>query len=227
MTFNIASEDSVIFYLEDLPSEKSIQRLDELNSAFKKALGPLCINSIPSYQSILLTFDVLRTTHDDVILKLKSALNEVTSGPRQVMNNQLIRLPVFYDDETGPDLQRIAEHHNTKIEDIVTKHCMAVYQVYAIGFAPGFAYLGDVDERIEMPRLTTPRTSVPKGSVGIADRQTAIYPAESPGGWNIIGRCPSTLFDPNKTPHMPFKVGDRVQFMPITRDEFLYLGGEL
>jgi KipI family sensor histidine kinase inhibitor len=99
--------------------------------------------------------------------------------------------------------------------------------VYAIGFAPGFAYLGQVDERIAAPRLATPRQKVPRGAVGIADRQTAIYPAASPGGWNLIGLCPQSMFDPNADPSMPVQVGDRVRFKGIDRQSFLELGGML
>jgi len=101
------------------------------------------------------------------------------------------------------------------------------YRVYAIGFAPGFAYLGEVDARIAAPRLATPRKKVPKGAVAIADRQTAVYPAVSPGGWNLIGLCPVDMFNPNAKPTMPVQVGDKVQFKSIEREEFLSLGGQL
>jgi KipI family sensor histidine kinase inhibitor len=112
-------------------------------------------------------------------------------------------------------------------EQVITAHCQQIYDVYAIGFAPGFAYLGEVEKQIAMPRLATPRAKTPAGSVAIADRQTAIYPFETPGGWNIIGRCPSVLFDPTATPSMPYQVGDQVQFMPVNRQEFEDLGGVL
>ena len=110
---------------------------------------------------------------------------------------------------------------------MVTLHAGVEYRVYAIGFAPGFAYLGQVDERIAAPRLATPRPRVPRGSVAIADRQTAVYPSESPGGWNLIGRCPVAMFDPAAEPAMPVTVGDRVRFEPVDRERFLALGGEL
>ena len=99
--------------------------------------------------------------------------------------------------------------------------------MYAVGFAPGFAYLGEVDERIAASRLATPRQQVPRGSVAIADRQTAVYPAQSPGGWNLIGVCPQRMFDPNLIPSMPVQVGDRVRFDAIDKQTFLALGGEL
>jgi len=124
-------------------------------------------------------------------------------------------------------LDALANRANLSVDEVVALHQAQEYRVYAIGFAPGFAYLGQVDERIAAPRLATPRQQVPRGAVGIADRQTAIYPAASPGGWNLIGLCPQPMFDPNNDPSMPVQVGDRVRFRGIDRQTFLDLGGEL
>ena len=111
--------------------------------------------------------------------------------------------------------------------DVINIHTATEYRVYAIGFAPGFAYLGQVDERIAAPRLATPRLKVPRGAVAIADQQTAVYPAESPGGWNLIGMCPTPMFDPLRDPPMPVAVGGRVRFEAVDRATYLELGGEL
>lgn len=228
MPFEIASENAIIYYLDEPISERSIHRLKQIGETVANELGTQLISCIPSYRSLLITFNALTVNHQQAIQRLNTVINELTQTRAPTANHsQLVRLPVFYDPETGPDLPRIAKHHDIDIEDVITRHCMTIYHVYAIGFAPGFAYLGHVDEKIAMPRLTTPRQKVAQGSVGIADRQTAIYPAASPGGWNIIGRCPSLLFNPDAEPAMPFKVGDRVQFMPITEQEYRYLGGEL
>jgi KipI family sensor histidine kinase inhibitor len=113
------------------------------------------------------------------------------------------------------------------VEQVIEIHQSIEYRVYAIGFAPGFAYLGEVDERIAAPRLATPRKKVPKGAVAIADRQTAVYPAQSPGGWNLIGLCPTDMFDPGAEEIMPVSVGDKVKFSAISRTDFLQLGGQL
>ena len=138
-----------------------------------------------------------------------------------------VTLPVHYSHETGADLQALAARAKLSVEDVIKLHSATEYSVFAIGFAPGFAYLGQVDERIAAPRLATPRTLVPQGSVAIADRQTAIYPSDSPGGWNLIGRCPVTMFNPAAQPAMPICVGDRVRFEPVDRKRFIALGGEL
>ena len=139
----------------------------------------------------------------------------------------LVTLPVYYSLESGPDLEIIAERGAISVEQVIEIHQQQEYRVYAIGFAPGFAYLGEVDERIAAPRLATPRQKVPRGAVAIADRQTAVYPAVSPGGWNLIGLCPQRMFDPAADPSMPVKVGDRIRFSAIDREQFLAQGGEL
>src|SRR5690606_25015219 len=138
-----------------------------------------------------------------------------------------IELPVHYSTESGPDLARVAALNHCDITDVIDRHSQWDYLVYAIGFAPGFAYLGEVDDAIATPRHRTPRLRVPRGAVAIADRQTAVYPAPSPGGWNLIGLCPTPLFRPDANPAVPIAVGDLVRFRPISRGEFLALGGEL
>ena len=156
--------------------------------------------------------------------------NEIYSIASEIPNKVLsagksIELPVYYSQESGPDLQRLADHANLTIDQVIALHQQTEYIVYAIGFAPGFAYLGEIDSRIAMPRLSTPRTSVPKGAVAIADRQTAVYPSQSPGGWNLIGLCPSPMFDPSQKPSTLINVGDKVSFKGIDRNEFIQRGG--
>ena len=140
-------------------------------------------------------------------------------------HGKIVELPVWYDTECGPELSLISEHSGLSINEVITLHHSGLYRVYAIGFAPGFAFLGDVDERIAMQRLSTPRQKVPAGSLGIANRQTAVYPSESPGGWNLIGRCPTRIFNPAAEPPMPIRIGDSVRFMPIDKTRYLQLGG--
>ena len=133
---------------------------------------------------------------------------------------QVITLPVLYGGENGPDLSTIAKNAGISEREVISIHESKPYLVYAIGFAPGFAYLGEVDPKIATPRLETPRQTVPKGAVAIADRQTAVYPAESPGGWNIIGICPIPMFNSLSPPYMPVSVGDTVKFESIDENHF-------
>jgi inhibitor of KinA len=127
---------------------------------------------------------------------------------------------VCYGDELGPDLAGVAAFGRMSEADVVRVHSAGTYRVFMLGFVPGFAYLGVVDDRIAMPRHSSPRVRVPLGSVGIAGGQTGIYPAETPGGWQLIGRTPIKPFDPAREPPFLMKAGDAVQFYPIDRAEF-------
>jgi len=183
------------------------------------------IDMVPSYASLLVIYDQLATDH----LEIRSGIRKVLSqlGESDNREGNLVILPAYYSTESGPDLEALAQRADLSTEEVIKIHSEMEYRVYAIGFAPGFAYLGEVDERIAAPRLSTPRTRVPRGAIAIADRQTAVYPAVSPGGWNLIGLCPTRMFNPEAEPTMPVQVGDRIRFNPISRDEFFALGGEL
>ncbi len=183
------------------------------------------IDAIPSYASILVIFNLSEIDHHHLRNKLKRLLKQC--GSANSKQGRLIELPAYYSLESGMDLERIAKYAKLTVEQVITLHQEQEYRVYAIGFAPGFAYLGEVDERIAMQRLTTPRLKVPKGAIAIADRQTAVYPAQSPGGWNIIGLCPIDMFNPQAEPTMPVEVGDRVKFIAITKSQYLELGGNM
>jgi KipI family sensor histidine kinase inhibitor len=220
-----AGENALIVYLGEQASPEVAARVKAASAAIAAALGDDLIDLVPSYASVLVIYDPLKTDHLSVGHRLRETVSELSdsedSAGREVV------LPVYYAPEVGADLESLAERAGLSIEEVIGLHSGTEYRVYAIGFAPGFAYLGQVDERIAAPRLTTPRLKVPRGAVAIADRQTAVYPAVSPGGWNLIGRCPTRMFDPDATPTMPVAVGDRVRFEAISRDRFLALGGEL
>ncbi|HUH46684.1 MAG TPA: 5-oxoprolinase subunit PxpB [Arenibacter sp.] len=141
-------------------------------------------------------------------------------GESILKDRQLWRLPVCYDVEFGIDLNELSQQLGMTVEDIVTAHSKAIYTVYGIGFLPGFMYLGGVPEALEVPRKSVPRAKVLKGSVGLAGKQTGIYPQDSPGGWNLIGRCSVPMFDIKKENPCFVKVGDKVQFYPISMAEF-------
>jgi inhibitor of KinA len=133
---------------------------------------------------------------------------------------QLITIPVCYDPEFGPDIQKIASTHNQTISEVIERHTAPNYKVYFLGFLPGFAYLGGLDQQLYTPRRNMPRPFIEKGSVGIGGTQTGIYPIDSPGGWNIIGRTPLHLFDATQVPPSIITAGDFIQFESISRSEF-------
>ena len=226
MILHTAGENALIAYLGDETSPEVSGRVQAAAIAIEAALGDKLIDLVPSYASLLVIYDALRTDHMSVSTCIREAVGNLDSNTT-TSEGKTIALPVYYAPEVGEDLQALASRANITIEEVIQIHSSMEYRVYAIGFAPGFAYLGEVDERIAAPRLATPRTKVPRGAVAIADRQTAVYPAMSPGGWNLIGRCPVRMFNPDSDPIMPVSVGDRVRFEPIDRTRYLELGGEL
>ena len=225
MELRSAGENALIMYLGTEASPAVSARVQAAAAAVAPALGDDLVDLIPSYASLLIIYDALRTDHLSVSHRVRLAIEGLAAGEQG--EGRCVALPVYYAPEAGADLESLAARSGLSTDEVIALHSGTEYRVYAIGFAPGFAYLGQVDERIAAPRLSTPRQKVPRGSVAIADRQTAVYPAVSPGGWNLIGRCPVRMFDPAADPVMPVAVGDRVRFEPISRERYLALGGDL
>ena len=230
INISVAGENSLILYLADNADSKVAAQIQSVTALITESLGPMLIDIIPSYASILIIYDPHLTDHFAVSKEIQKAMTiHANSRGRSAsqVDSKLVKLPVYYGTDAGPDLENLASNARLSVEEVINIHQSIEYRVYAIGFAPGFAYLGEVDERIAAPRLSTPRQRVPRGAVAIADRQTAVYPSISPGGWNLIGLCPTLMFDPNAEPTMPVKTGDRVQFESIDEQAFIKLGGDL
>ena len=234
LNIEVAGENSLIIYFADHASSDisaKVQQAEQLiRREMKDSLSEELIDLIPSYASLMVMFNLITTDYQQVRDKLRALLRMLVDDAQAFSltdEPSVVELPVYYSEESGPDLDIIATQNNLTIEQVIEIHQAQEYRVYAIGFAPGFAYLGEVDERIAAPRLKTPRMKVPKGAVAIADRQTAVYPNVSPGGWNIIGLCPIDMFNAAVTPTMPVKVGGKVKFTSISKDEYLALGGKL
>ena len=225
MRIEVAGQNAFIVYFADETGPEVSAQIQAAVNRITETMADSIVDLVPSYASLLVLFDLDRSEPFAVRRGLRAALTGLESV--ESVEGSLVTLPVYYHPEAGPDLQALAERAGLGVDDVIDIHLQSEYRVYAIGFAPGFAYLGEVDERIAAPRLATPRQKVPRGAVAIADRQTAVYPAVSPGGWNLIGLCPTRMFDASKTPSMPVQVGDRVRFEAIGRDRFLELGGEL
>ena len=220
----VAGENALIVYLGNTLSSTVAGRVKQMSQQLSECLADQLVDLVPSYVSILVIYRSDRISTDELRKHIEE-FGKAASEPMMTEAGRLVTLPVWYGAEAGPDLKALAESNGLTPDEVVQRHHALEYRVYAIGFAPGFAYLGEVDEAIAWPRLATPRQHVPTGSVGIADRQTAVYPAESPGGWNLIGRCPVRIFDPMAAVPMPMAVGDRIQFEPISRTDYLELGG--
>lgn len=221
----VQGEQALMWYVAESPSPQALIAVQLACALLQQHCVDDLVELVPAATSILIVFDLLKTDHASIAERIHKL------WPLQLPQGQqlgrVVALPCYYDVEVAPDLARLANLHQLSITEFIQCHSSQRYQVNAIGFAPGFAYLGDVPAAIATPRLATPRARVPKGSVGIAGSQTAVYPANSPGGWNVIGNCPLVMFDLNRQPVMPLSVGDAVQFVAIDRAEFLRLGGEI
>jgi inhibitor of KinA len=172
---------------------------------------------VPSYRSLLAIYDPLTATLSDLKRHIEEAWARL--DPASLPAPKTMRVPVVYGGIWGPDLDWVADYHGTTSEEIIRLHTQPVYQVYMIGFTPGYPYMGELPDALVTPRRDTPRLKVPRGSVGIAQKQTGIYPVASPGGWHIIGRTPLALFDPVRRPPAALEMGDLVQFYAVAAEE--------
>ena len=182
----------------------------------KKIDGMLTIH--PAYNSVLVTFDPVKVNPHYMFDKLQDILNDTSSV--QLPERRRIEIPVCYENEFAPDIHDVANLRNLTVNEVISYHANPEYLVYFLGFSPGFPYLGNMPKEISASRLKTPRIKIPAGSVAIGGNQTGIYPIASPGGWRIIGRTPLKLFSIGNDPPVLLKMGDKIKFVPITKDEF-------
>lgn len=222
MNIKIASVDSVILYFGENIDLKTASKVRFAYKNLKENPVKGIKEIIPAYVSLLIKYDIFIFSFDELSNLLKERLKDIKTENETI--GKLIEIPTLYSKEVGFDFDKFA---NLSQDEVINLHTSKEYFVYAVGFLPGFAYMGAVDFRLKVPRLQTPRAKVPKGSVGIADTQTAIYPRLSPGGWNIIGRVALELFSEEFDGFSFLKVGDRVRFKSVCKDEFLSLGGIL
>lgn len=220
------SENTLVIYGEQIINNENLHHIRSVLCIAEKELQDVIIDIIPAYASIHITFNVLAISASELTKKLHYIIETINHTPQEEPASNIINIPVYYGEEVALDLLSLAKNSQLLVEDVIRIHSEKLYDVYAIGFSPGFAYLGNVDERIASPRKSTPRKKVAQGSVGIADQQTAVYPSASPGGWQIIGRTPLPLVDYSHQPFTPFSVGDKVNFTPISKAEYTALGGE-
>lgn len=221
------NEQTLIVYFGDNIDETVAADVNSAIFQVRESLGDLVTDMIPSYNSMLVGFDLNRTDRFDIIKRIRLALESSTSEINDRSDNQVVEIPVYYGEEVALDMPDVCEKTGLDSVSVIKLHSQREYRVYAIGFSPGFAYLGSLDDAIVVPRKSTPRLKVPTGSVGLADNQTAIYPSSTPGGWQIIGRTPLNMVDWDSDSLAKVNVGNRVKFCPIDREEFLKQGGVL
>lgn len=212
-----ASDQSLLIGFGDNISVEHHLRVQSLLRLLEQQPIPGVRNLHPAYSSLLLVFDGLHLDHAELEMRLSgylARLETLATAPQRK-----IEIPVCYDRDFGVDCEEVAAIRSLTPQQVIAMHCSREYMVYFLGFAPGFAYLGDLPAELDVPRLQTPRRTVPRGSVAIAGRQTAVYPLSTPGGWRILGRTPLAMFTPEPDGASLLRMGDRVRFVPISREQ--------
>lgn len=177
------------------------------------------IELVPTYCALLVEYDAMLYSYSEICNIIEPTLEEgMTNTTNELVT--VVEVPTVYGGDFGPDLSFVASHNHLSEDEVISIHSGTDYLVYMLGFIPGFTYLGGMDPRIATPRLSSPRTLIPAGSVGIAGEQTGTYPSDSPGGWQIIGRTPVTMYDMSKAQAALLNAGDYVRYVPIDESEF-------
>ncbi|HWI65889.1 MAG TPA: 5-oxoprolinase subunit PxpB, partial [Symbiobacteriaceae bacterium] len=209
---------SLLVYLGDGIDADVNLRVHALTRALKGKRHPAVVEVTPSYHCVMVEYDPVRIRPDQLEELVGTALHAAESG--ELPAPRTVEIPVLYGGEAGPDLGNVAAHTGLTPEEVIRRHAEGVYRVFCLGFSPGFPYLGGLEQALHTPRLAQPRTKVPAGSVAIGGGQTGVYPAESPGGWQLIGRTPVRLFDPYRAAPALLDPGDDIRFVPIATATF-------
>lgn len=213
-----AGDNGLVIKFKDEISESINKRIRAFCLSIEKERITSIIEIIPTYTSILVIYDPLQISYHELNSMLKEIENKVTIN--ELPEAEIIHIPVLYGGDYGCDLANVAKHNSLTEEEVISIHSSSKYLIYMLGFTPGFPYLGGMSEKIATPRLDIPRQKIPSGSVGIAGKQTGIYPIDSPGGWQLIGRTPVKLFDPARNPAVLLKAGQYIHFEPITEARY-------
>lgn len=220
----VVAIDCLMVRLFDVIAEDNMPWMLAATRRLREGFGVALVDLVPSYTTLMVHYDLLALNPTQARELIDQALTDLQ--PQAQGSGQCHVLPVWYDLSVGPELTLLAQRSGLAVSEVIRHHSQHQYQVFALGFAPGFAFMGLVEEQLAAPRLNTPRKRVAPGSVGIAERQTAAYPVESPGGWNLIGRTPAKLFDRERDGYSLMQPGDSVRFEAIGRAEFINLGGD-
>lgn len=213
-----AGDQALIVEFGNAIDEKLNRRVQLLNKKITEMGMKGIVETVPTFRSLMITYDPAAVSFD----KLKKILEGIPAAAdgKEKEEHRVIEIPVCYGGEFGEDLPEVAACTGLTEEEVVRIHSSREYNIYMLGFLPGFPYLGGMDSRLNTPRLQNPRTKIPAGSVGIGGEQTGVYPLDSPGGWRLIGRTPLKLYDPERERPILYEAGDYIRFVPITREEY-------
>ena len=219
--FKPMGDRGILIEFEQIISEDTSAKIRKLTTNIENSKNPAIIELIPAYASVCVIYNPCIANYDALKEFLSSFL--IKSSDNDITSATVFEIPVLYNHETGPDLSFVSEHCGLCVDEIVSIHTSREYLIYMLGFAPGFPYLGGMDERIAAPRLKVPRKKITPGSVGIAGSQTGMYPIESPGGWQLIGQTPVKLYNPQRTPAVYYNAGDYIKYRAIDASEFEHI----
>ncbi len=211
-------DSAVLIEFENAISEQVNDKVRCMAQALKLKGKDYILELLPTYRSLCVFYNPLLIDYRQIVEELSEIERQLDQF--ELEQPTIVEIPVCYDAAFGLDLSDVAKHNNLTIEQVVEIHSSVDYRIYMLGFTPGFPYLGGMDRRIATPRLAKPRLKIAAGSVGIAGEQTGVYPAESPGGWRIIGRTPLKLYDACRINPVLLKAGDYVRFCPISRRQY-------
>ncbi len=213
-----AGDNCLVVEFGDTISLETNARVQELRHTLENLKITGLREMVPTYRSLAIYFDPLMSDPENLVRQLGKLAAETAGDTTD--GGSVIIIPVCYGGEYGPDIENVSRHNGLTINQVIEKHSNRNYYCYMLGFTPGFSYLGGMDEAIATPRLENPRTVIPAGSVGIAGKQTGIYPIDSPGGWQLIGRTPLKMFDPRGTKPTLMEAGLWVRFSQISVEEY-------
>jgi KipI family sensor histidine kinase inhibitor len=220
----VVAIDCLMVRLFDAIDEANMPWMLAASLRLREGFGAHLIDLVPSYTTLMVHYDLMALDPRQAREVIAQAMTDLSPDAAQSGRQHV--LPVWYDLSVGPELTLLSRRSGLPVDEVIRRHSQREYQVFALGFAPGFAFMGLVEEVLAAPRIKTPRKRVAAGSVGIAERQTAAYPLASPGGWNILGRTPATLFDRDIDGYSLMQPGDTVRFEPVDHAEFIRLGGD-
>ena len=220
----VVAIDCLMVRLFDAIDEANMPWMLAGSLRLREGFGAHLIDLVPSYTTLMVHYDLMALDPRQAREVIAQAMTDLSPDAAQSGRQHV--LPVWYDLSVGPELTLLSRRSGLPVEEVIRLHSQREYQVFALGFAPGFAFMGLVEEVLAAPRIKTPRKRVAAGSVGIAERQTAAYPLASPGGWNILGRTPAKLFDRQIDGYSLMQPGDTVRFEPVDHAEFIRLGGD-
>jgi KipI family sensor histidine kinase inhibitor len=220
-----AGENCLVVEFGDAIDLRINARVQALRKKIESNPFPGFIDTVPTYRSLAVCFDALKSSPADRLKKLLLRMSEnlVTEDGG---DGEVLIVPTCYEGEFAPDLERVAAHTGLSADEVARRHAARDCYCYMLGFVPGYSYLGGMDPALETPRLKEPREKIPAGSVAVGGKQTGIYPIDSPGGWNLIGMTPLRMFDPDRTPAIFLNAGMWVRFVPIDRADFGRLARE-